>query len=82
MYYVTREFYPHGIEGERTDCSFKEFPTLEKACAYAHRYTYGRRFVRVTVEDESGKVVYEELDNGDIYVVQNGELTEVTPQDC
>lgn len=67
-YHVTREFYPHGIEGEQTDCTFKEFATLDKAIAYCNRYSVGLRFVRATVEDDNGDEKYELLNNGDVFI--------------
>jgi uncharacterized membrane protein YkoI len=59
MFTTTRNFYPHGIEGERMDCTFKEFNTIEKAIKYAHRYAKGLRFAGVQIDDENGNLVYE-----------------------
>lgn len=66
MYNTTRFFFPHGNEEEAMDCAFKSFPTIEKAIAYAHRYSKGIRFAGCQIEDESGKLVYELLDNGTV----------------
>lgn len=59
MFTTTRHFYPKKIEGEAMDCTFKEFPNVEKAIAYANRYAKGLRFAGVQIEDENGKIVYE-----------------------
>lgn len=64
MFRTIREFYPHGIEGEETQCTFKEWETLKKAVAYARRYSSGLRFVSCTIEDEQGNIVYELLADG------------------
>lgn len=64
MYMTTRQFFPRGIEGEEMDCTWKEWNDLDKAIAYCHRYAKGVRFVRVTVEDEDGNLIYELTDNG------------------
>lgn len=75
MTYTTiRYFFPHGIEGEAMDCTFKEWKDLDKAIAYCHRYSKGRRFVSVEVEDEKGNVIYEL--NADGKVADNREQTE------
>ena len=63
-YFTTRYFYPHGIEGEAMDCTYKEFDTIEKAIKYAERYTRGLRFAGVQVEElkddgKLGDLVYE-----------------------
>ncbi len=58
MYSTTRWFYPRGTEGEAMNCTFKDFPTLEKAVAYCRRYATGLRFAGVEVEDASGKIVF------------------------
>jgi len=59
MFNTTRYFYPHGIEGEAMNCTFKEFDSIDKAIKYAHRYTKGLRFAGVQIEDEAGNIVYE-----------------------
>ncbi len=59
MFTTTRYFYPHGIEGESMDCTWKEFDTIEKAIKYCHRYTNGLRFAGVQIEDEEGNLLYE-----------------------
>lgn len=75
MTYTTiRYFFPHGIEGEAMDCTFKEWKDLDKAIAYCHRYSKGRRFASVEVEDEKGNVIYEL--NADGKVADNREQTE------
>lgn len=53
MYNTTRFFFPHGRENEAMDCTFKEFPTIEKAIAYAHRYSGGARFA---ASETAGKI--------------------------
>lgn len=63
-YFTTRYFYPHGIEGEAMDCTYKEFDTIEKAINYAHRYNKGMRFAGVQIEElrddgKLGDMVYE-----------------------
>ncbi len=64
MYSTTRFFFPHGREDEAMDCTFKEFKTIEKAIAYAHRYSGGVRFAACQIEDENGKLLYEVLGSG------------------
>lgn len=59
MYTATRFYYPHGIEGESMNTTEKEYSTVEKAIAYAQRYSKGRRFAGVEVEDEEGNEIYE-----------------------
>ncbi len=66
MFYTTRHYYPHGIEGESMNCTFKEFDTIEKAIKYCHRYAKGIRFAGVQVEDEEGFLLYEITSDGDI----------------
>jgi len=63
-YMTTRYFYPHGIEGEAMDCTYKQFETIEKAIKYANRYNKGMRFAGIQIEeitdnDKLGKLVYE-----------------------
>ena len=71
MYYTTRYFYPHGIEGEEMKYTSKEFDTFEKAQKYAHRYAKGVRFAGVEIEDEEGKVIYEITSSNDAYDYRN-----------
>lgn len=59
MFTTIRHFYPHGIEGEAMDCTYKEFDSIEKAIKYAHRYTKGLRFAGIQIEDNNGNLVYE-----------------------
>ena len=59
MFTTTRHFYKNGVEGSEMDMTFKEHDTIEKAIAYAHRYTTGRRFAGVQVEDAAGRIKYE-----------------------
>jgi len=66
MYYTTRFYFPNGIEGEEMKCTFKEFPTLDKAIAYAHRYNKGVMFACCQIENEKGDLVYELNDCGHI----------------
>lgn len=63
-YTTVREFYKYNYEHGETDMTFKEWDSLDKAIAYAHRYAKGLRFVGVTVEDENGNVLYEILNHG------------------
>lgn len=67
MYTTIRYYYPHGIEGESMDCTFKEFSSLVEAIAYAHRYAKGIRFAGVEIEDEFGNRIYEITSSGDVY---------------
>lgn len=67
MFTVTRNFYPHGIEGESMDCTWKEFETIEKAITYCHRYSKGIRFASAEIQDENGKTLYELLADGQIF---------------
>lgn len=66
-YYTTRYFFPHGIEGEEMDNTFKEWATFEKAIAYCYRYNKGPRFAGAKIEDETGKLLFEILDSGSCY---------------
>jgi len=59
MFYTTRYYYPHGIEGEAMECTFKAFRDINKAIKYCHRYAQGVRFAGVRIEDEKGKTIYE-----------------------
>lgn len=63
-YTIVREFYKYSYEHGETDMTFKEWDSLDKAIAYAHRYAKGLKFVAVTVEDENGNVLYEILNHG------------------
>ena len=63
-YTTTRYFFPHGIEGENMDCTYKDWDSFEKAVAYCHRYTKGLRFAGVEIRDEKDNVVYELLTDG------------------
>ena len=75
-YSTTRHFYPHGIEGEAMDCTFKEFNTIEKAIKYADRYAKGLRFAGVQIEDETGNTVYEITSDFEVFDYRNKELNE------
>ena len=66
MYHTKRFFFPHGKEDEAMDCTFKEFSTIEKAIAYAHRYSGGVRFAACKIEDEDGNLLYEILGSGTV----------------
>lgn len=63
-YTTVREFYKYSYEHGETDMTFKEWDSLDKAIAYAHRYAKGWKFIAVTVEDEDGNIVYEILNSG------------------
>lgn len=67
MYTAYRHFYPHGIEGESMDCTFKEFDTIEEAIKYADRYARGLRFAGVQVEDENGNIIYEITSDSNVF---------------
>ncbi len=67
MYYTTRYYYPNGIEGESMKCTYKEFDSLDKAIAYAHRYSNGRRFAGCTIMNDNCENVYELLENGSVF---------------
>lgn len=55
---TTRYFYPHGIEGETTETTLKEWDNLDSAIKYARRYAKGNRFAGVEVEVD-GVIVFE-----------------------
>ena len=55
---TTRYFYPHGIEGETTETTLKEWDNLDSAIKYARRYAKGNRFAGVEIE-VNRKVVFE-----------------------
>ena len=59
MFSTIRYFYPHGIEGEAMQCTFKDFEDVNKAIKYCNRYAKGLRFAGVRIEDEKGNTVYE-----------------------
>lgn len=63
-YTTVREFYKYSYDHGETDMTSKEWDSLDKAIAYAHRYAKGLKFVAVTVEDENGNVLYEILNHG------------------
>lgn len=83
MYTTIRHFYPHGIEGEEMDCTFKEFDSIDKAITYAHRYTKGIRFAGVKIESEEGKLLYEITSDGDVidYRGDDSMLKIIIPED-
>lgn len=64
MFFTTRYFFPHGIEGESMNTTFKQWDNLENAIDYCHRYAKGIRFAGVSLEDENGNLIYEISDNG------------------
>jgi hypothetical protein len=70
-YTTTRFFFPHGIEGESMDCTYKDWNSLEKAVAYCHRYAKGIRFASVEIRDDEGNMVYELLANGTVIDYRN-----------
>jgi uncharacterized membrane protein YkoI len=59
MYTTIRHWYKYGNESDTMECTFKEFETIEKAIAYAHRYAKGIKFAGIQIEDEKGNTVYE-----------------------
>lgn len=61
MFLTTRYFFKNdwNAEDESLDCTFKNFDTLDKAMGYATRYSTGKRFARLTIEDENGKLIRE-----------------------
>lgn len=70
-YTTTRFFFPHGIEGESMDCTYKEWNSLEKAMAYCHRYTKGTRFASAEIRDDEDNRVYELLADGTVIDYRN-----------
>ena len=70
-YTTTRFFFPHGIEGESMDCTYKDWDSLEKAVAYCRRYAKGLRFAGVEIQDEEGNVVYELFADGTVIDYRN-----------
>lgn len=71
MYTTYRSFFRYGNESDYVDITVKEFPTIEKAISYAHRYAKGIRFCSVEVEDENGEVVYELMADGTVCDYRN-----------
>ena len=71
IYTSIREFYRYGNESDYVDCTFKEWNSLEKAIAYAHRYTKGVRFAGVRIEDESGNPIYEITSDQKVFDYRN-----------
>lgn len=59
MFTAIRRYYPNGIEGEEMHITIKEYATIDKAIAYAHRYARGVNFAGVQVESEKGETLYE-----------------------
>ena len=77
-YMTSRYFYPHGIEGEAMDVTYKEFDTIEKAIKYAHRYNKGMRFAGVQIEEittdgKLGNMVYEITSDNETIDYREGE---------
>lgn len=67
MFIAIRYFYPHGIEGECMDCTYKEYDNIDKAINYCHRYAKGIRFAGCQIEDENGNVVYEITSDNEVF---------------
>lgn len=67
MFTTCRNWYKYGNEDDIVECTFKDHDTIEKAITYTHRYAKGIKFVSCTIEDETGKVVYELLADGQVY---------------
>ena len=65
-YQTVRYFFPHGIEGESMDCTYKTWDSLEKAIAYCHRYAKGIRFANVELRNEDNYLMYEILSDGTV----------------
>lgn len=66
-YTSIRRFFPHGVEGEAMDSTWKEWESLDKAIAYAHRYAKGIRFAGVEIVDDDWNTVYEITSNQNVY---------------
>lgn len=66
MFHVMRSWYKYGHEGDEVMITDKYYDTVEKALAYAERYSKGIRFVMVQIEtdDDNMELIYEYLADG------------------
>lgn len=67
MFHVTRFTFKYGHEWDAMDCTFKVYPTFEKALKYAVRYAIGIKFAGVTIENDDGKTIYEITSDGNVF---------------
>lgn len=59
--YVTRRFWlKNGNEDDVLECTVKEWDTVAEALRYLRRYQCGLRYVCCEIQNENGRVVYED----------------------
>lgn len=59
--YVTQRFYlKDGNDEGALDCIVKEWDTVGGALRYLRRYQFGNRYVSCEIQNENGRVVYED----------------------
>lgn len=73
MYTVNRSWFKYGNEEDEVMITTKEYPTFEKALQYGERYRRGVKFVSYEIEDENGKLIYEEFADGKVFDYRNKE---------
>lgn len=62
-----RNWYRYGQEDDYVELTIKEFPSVEKAIAYAERYAKGIRFCGVEVRNKDNEIVYEITSDMEVY---------------
>lgn len=64
MYTTNRHWLRYGREDDYVEVTTLEHATFEKALKYTQRYARGVRFVRCSIENEEGRILYEICDYG------------------
>lgn len=77
MYTTFRRYYRYGNETDYIDVTIKEFPTFEKALAYAERYAKGIKFAGVEIDNENYETVYEITEESDVFDYRNNPIKHV-----
>lgn len=77
---TTRFYYPHGIEGETTETTVKEWGTVYEAIKYSRRYAKGTRFAGVQVEVDDSIIfkITSDFEEFDYRAKQQSEQTKNT----
>lgn len=82
MFHVMRSWYKYGHEGDEVMITDKYYDTIEKALAYAKRYSKGVRFVMVQIEtdDDDMELVYEYLADGGRCTIDKTDKYKITKE--
>lgn len=64
MYTTNRHWLRYGREDDYVEVTTLEHKTFKKALKYTQRYARGVRFVRCSIENEAGRILYEICDYG------------------